>query len=336
MWLQSTPKRLGLLTWRLAKFYEPYGMLLTSTGTASSIFAYAGEQIDTTGLVYLRARYMNPRLGIFLARDPWSGDQMRPGSMNGFNYVEGNPVNRIDPSGKWWWGAGQTLFEHSFNRYNNQNLHVRIQAIWMLGRPDQVHAEYVIPRDNLPVDLLDSVSGEMWEIKPWADRDDAWWELEPRIYAMIDAQRDGLLRGMTPVATEYDWVNNGPSTWYPGTSFPREVYVGVDETGMYDFWAGTYEAGVIVWWKVNRTQPKYDPRPIYVPWPMKKTDRNERPNWKPGELAPAPSYTNNDSLRKAGELAGLVTFLYGCARVVRFFYEGYRCGVSGVCAFSTD
>jgi RHS repeat-associated protein len=91
----------------LAKSYEPYGTVLTSTplggaqaaGTASSIFGYAGEQADTTGLIYLRARYLNPRLGIFLARDPWSGDQLRPGSMNGWNYTEANPINRVDPSG---------------------------------------------------------------------------------------------------------------------------------------------------------------------------------------------------------------------------------------------
>ena len=31
----------------LAESYEPYGSVLNSTGTASSIFAYAGEQIDT-------------------------------------------------------------------------------------------------------------------------------------------------------------------------------------------------------------------------------------------------------------------------------------------------
>ncbi len=84
----------------LAKSYEPYGTVLTSTGTASSSFGYAGEQADTTGLIYLRARYMNPRLGIFLARDPWSGDQLRPGSMNGWNYAGGNPIIRVDPSGR--------------------------------------------------------------------------------------------------------------------------------------------------------------------------------------------------------------------------------------------
>ncbi len=83
----------------LAKSYEPYGSVLTSTGSASSIFAYAGEEADTTGLIYLRARYLQPRLGIFLSRDPWSGDVLRPGSMNGFNYGLGNPVRHTDPSG---------------------------------------------------------------------------------------------------------------------------------------------------------------------------------------------------------------------------------------------
>lgn len=41
----------------LAESYEPYGTVLTSTGTASSIFAYAGEQIDTySKLLFLRAK----------------------------------------------------------------------------------------------------------------------------------------------------------------------------------------------------------------------------------------------------------------------------------------
>ncbi len=42
---------------------------------------------------------MSPQLGIFLSHDPWSGDQMRPGSMNGWNYGLGNPANYTDPSG---------------------------------------------------------------------------------------------------------------------------------------------------------------------------------------------------------------------------------------------
>jgi len=84
----------------LTQSYEPYGSVLTSQGSAASIFGYVGEQIDSMGLIYLRARYMQSRLGVFLSRDPWEGDALRPGSMNGWNYVGGNPVNKIDPSGK--------------------------------------------------------------------------------------------------------------------------------------------------------------------------------------------------------------------------------------------
>lgn len=40
----------------LAKSYEPYGSVLNSSGSASSIFAYAGEEFDATELIYLRAR----------------------------------------------------------------------------------------------------------------------------------------------------------------------------------------------------------------------------------------------------------------------------------------
>jgi YD repeat-containing protein len=45
----------------LVESYEPYGSVLTSTGTASSIFAYAGEEADTyIKLLFLRARYYSP------------------------------------------------------------------------------------------------------------------------------------------------------------------------------------------------------------------------------------------------------------------------------------
>ncbi len=84
----------------LAESYEPYGSVLTSTGPASSIFGYAGEQADTTGLIYLRARYMNPRLGIFLTEDTVPGNSSLPRSLHIYAYAWNNPVNLLDPSGK--------------------------------------------------------------------------------------------------------------------------------------------------------------------------------------------------------------------------------------------
>ncbi|CAG0932453.1 hypothetical protein TFLX_02594 [Thermoflexales bacterium] len=87
----------------LAKSYEPYGSVLTSTGTASSIFAYAGEQIDTyIKLLFLRARYYSPETARFLFKDVWQGDYTRPQSLNAWMYVEGDPINHTDPTGQWW------------------------------------------------------------------------------------------------------------------------------------------------------------------------------------------------------------------------------------------
>ena len=59
---------------------------------------------------------MQPGLGIFLSHDPVSGDVMQPESMNGFNYAEGDPANRVDPTGqvseeeKWY-------MRHLYNNY---------------------------------------------------------------------------------------------------------------------------------------------------------------------------------------------------------------------------
>ena len=52
-----------------------------------------------SGLVFLRARYLQVADGRFISRDVWQGNPLRPGSMNGWNYVEGAPINYRDPSG---------------------------------------------------------------------------------------------------------------------------------------------------------------------------------------------------------------------------------------------
>jgi hypothetical protein len=50
-------------------------------------------------LLHLRARWYAPETGTFLSKDAWEGDERRSLSLNGWNYVEGNPVKNTDPSG---------------------------------------------------------------------------------------------------------------------------------------------------------------------------------------------------------------------------------------------
>ncbi len=56
-------------------------------------FRYSGYQYDwETGLYYLKARYYSPGLGRFLTVDPLL-------SINGYIYVDNNPINYIDSNG---------------------------------------------------------------------------------------------------------------------------------------------------------------------------------------------------------------------------------------------
>ncbi|GAB4528900.1 MAG: hypothetical protein OHK0046_48280 [Anaerolineae bacterium] len=77
--------------------YDPMGV---SQGSYGAGFGLTGEQRDDNALVYLRARYYNPTLGVFPSRDPFAGLMGRPMSLNGYSWVEGNPIMNTDPSGK--------------------------------------------------------------------------------------------------------------------------------------------------------------------------------------------------------------------------------------------
>jgi RHS repeat-associated protein len=83
----------------LAKSYDPYGTVSQSVGGGESIYAYTGEQVDASGLTYLRARYYASGDGRFLTRDTWEGDYNSPLSLNRWNYVNSQPVNHTDSRG---------------------------------------------------------------------------------------------------------------------------------------------------------------------------------------------------------------------------------------------
>jgi RHS repeat-associated protein len=79
--------------------YEPYGVPFGAQGSLGMPFAFTGEMRDPIGLQYHRARYYQPAMGGWLSLDPFEGMAQRPMSLNGYSWVEGNPVTNVDPSG---------------------------------------------------------------------------------------------------------------------------------------------------------------------------------------------------------------------------------------------
>ncbi len=80
--------------------YDAWGNLISSTGDTENSYLYCGEQLDsTTGLYYLRARYMNPSTGTFISMDTYQGSLFDPVSLHKYLYANANPVMNTDPTG---------------------------------------------------------------------------------------------------------------------------------------------------------------------------------------------------------------------------------------------
>lgn len=78
--------------------YDVYGAVRGSTGPSGTKHKFVGNlghpSEDETGLVYMRARYMDPVTGRFATEDPAKDET------NWFTYAGNDPVNCIDANGK--------------------------------------------------------------------------------------------------------------------------------------------------------------------------------------------------------------------------------------------
>ncbi|NEA46614.1 RHS repeat-associated core domain-containing protein, partial [Streptomyces sp. SID10815] len=75
--------------------YSPRGvrLLAQSSEPVAQPYRFAGNYQDPTGLYHLQNRYYDANIGRFTQPDP-SGQEQNP-----YLYAEGDPVNKIDPSG---------------------------------------------------------------------------------------------------------------------------------------------------------------------------------------------------------------------------------------------
>ncbi|WP_294242138.1 RHS repeat-associated core domain-containing protein [Pseudobutyrivibrio sp.] len=82
-----------------AYVFDSFGNVTEFTGTTDNNYGFQGEEQDETGLVYLRARYMDPETGRFLSMDSYGGNLSNPISQNRYLFANSNPVKYKDPSG---------------------------------------------------------------------------------------------------------------------------------------------------------------------------------------------------------------------------------------------
>ncbi len=83
--------------------YSAYGA--PEGGLQPPDLGFRGEwQLPGSGLVYLRARWYDPRIGAFLSPDPDAADLRVPLGLNPYLYAQADPVNRSDPSGRFSMG----------------------------------------------------------------------------------------------------------------------------------------------------------------------------------------------------------------------------------------
>ena len=85
---------------RFAPYGEPLDPVAKNSRLTNSPFGFTGEQHDIEGgLVYLRARYYEPKTMQFIQQDTMFGDTKEPLTRNLYIYGNANPLTYMDPSG---------------------------------------------------------------------------------------------------------------------------------------------------------------------------------------------------------------------------------------------
>ncbi len=94
--------------------YQAFGDLLEHQGTDPNPYGFAGEPFDPeAGLYYNRARWLDTSVGRFTSADPFPGRLRDPQSLHRYLYAHLDPVNRVDPSGRFTTGIAGALASFS-------------------------------------------------------------------------------------------------------------------------------------------------------------------------------------------------------------------------------
>jgi RHS repeat-associated protein len=221
--------------------YEPYGKLLAQTGSSGTVYGFTGEQHDAlTSLVYLRARYYNPSLKLFMSRDPFPGIPTMPASQHGHSYSHNDPVNYFDPTGMWRWRGSGNIYHDLVEFY--------YEGVW--GGSPVKQLEFTIPGGGGRVDMFNAHTGDVFEVEPIILAflpGHGVHQTVRYVNSLNNAANNDRLRGYYLGTYYYDW--NGTS-FHPGTSldWPNKLRMTLPGFPLVDFVADYVLPGLVVYW----------------------------------------------------------------------------------------
>jgi RHS repeat-associated protein len=145
--------------------YDAFGNLLAQTGATPNNYLFAGEQFDPLlGVYFNRARYYDQRAGRFWTMDGYEGDTESPVSLHRYLYAGDNPVTSTDPTGyslsNLIYGGivhrkiGEDFVQSGPGRFSDTSISTILGA--------------AVPGGSLRPDLTDTLTNEVYEIKPTA------------------------------------------------------------------------------------------------------------------------------------------------------------------------
>jgi hypothetical protein len=165
--------------------------------------------MDANGLVYLRARYYHPGLGVFPSLDPVeNGNRYQyvngnpindavgePMSLNRYSYVAGNPTNVVDPSGM----IMETPEKWNSCRQQRDTKCVKCCVHQLLVEPvafEQCYAACINGGETLNYICsgcqMDSETQLRWNLHPYDEANNCY------SYAIDDRRSDPEISGLNP------------------------------------------------------------------------------------------------------------------------------------------
>ncbi|MEH2058171.1 MAG: RHS repeat-associated core domain-containing protein [Nostoc sp.] len=281
--------------------YDAYGRLLSSTGTSSNSYQFAGEQRDSlTGLDYLRARYYDADLGRFISKDSFAGFMDDPMSQNSYQYANANPVNFIDPTGHETMGDLSAVF--SIIGTLAASTGVGAGAGYLTGAAlNGASGEDLLNlTDQWVAGFANTVSfGASTKVRSWLYGEVAEQNHSGFMWNMGQVAGTGvamILGAATPenltfsmgrsnwIATTYDAIGTGVGAWQTGTHF-REGQLEWSDAfnlapfapfafkGTKQFFGAAMDAnGIFRSWGRMRVSTLWDD--IYEPFPLFRRDKN--------------------------------------------------------------